>query len=938
MLGVLLLAFSGVASAFGGGLAASTPGAGDARPMHTKPSASAILREPSLPLQPTVQAIGVPVADQLERAEEIVRFVTQDLRLHDAERLGFDPITWASTIPYDQSVHIAAIEPAGEGRGSSTDPVRIGADARGLREALENAVNWRSGDLAIYLDNTIDTSLSPTPFAGVSFNTSGSDDRIQVLAWDRTGEAPWRVPVIDGFQTIDRLAAPGASWVHEGEGVWAITLDPALWVLPVMVRLGPAGQHVHDREFVFEASAPNAASLDGSPVGEHRFHIDAATRTLRVRLADASHPGLADVRASVQQVAAFFFNTRRTFVDGLRVSGYDAAGAPNSGYNVFFEANPNSVHVARRVRCDFALRHVMGMAGGGRDARFSHWDCEFGIGWEVGNGGITQSVAYARSGGQHYTGVRPLFAEPSLNTRRGAASIMHRGNTGRSGSWVYVSPIFIADSGTGLRVGGHQNRDPDAYSLIHSPVMEQRLHDPRSVVLGHTGREFVHADVGMRFDARAPWLFAGIETNGRTSTEYRASRLALGGIFAPSVTGAQAVLHTRGGSNSFATNGQVRYVFRDGVIDLSSWAVPGTTGMFQSTTLEAAASAEVPLMLEITDSVIHAPESSGFQWFVGYTRNDPVFLRLSRFEDCLFIGDWLIGQVPQFAPILSREAWAATDPQTLRPGQATAWLIDHAGYLDAARAAALAEYHEGFVVIDPDPRADPDSRCVVAVGVAPTATPTDTQLIGGMIGVVPPAIGGTVDVRGRSGGVFVFVYDPETGLVRASRRIGPGPFTNPDITGPALDAVPDGQVDGFDLNFFIGVWQAQLGPVPPDNTGFSADITGPALDGFADGVVDLFDFNYYTTLWERATAPEPPTPEPEPCPADFTGPALDGIPDGRVDAFDLNFFITLWLASDPRADITGAALDDTPDGQVNAFDLVRYIELWFDGIESCVPS
>ncbi|TVQ63348.1 MAG: hypothetical protein EA378_02145, partial [Phycisphaerales bacterium] len=63
-----------------------------------------------------------------------------------------------------------------------------------------------------------------------------------------------------------------------------------------------------------------------------------------------------------------------------------------------------------------------------------------------------------------------------------------------------------------------------------------------------------------------------------------------------------------------------------------------------------------------------------------------------------------------------------------------------------------------------------------------------------------------------------------------------------------------------------------------------ADLTGPALDGIPNGTVDAFDLNYYIALW---LSDDPA--------ADLTGPALDGVPDGTVNAFDLNYYIDLWL-------------------------------------------
>ena len=67
-----------------------------------------------------------------------------------------------------------------------------------------------------------------------------------------------------------------------------------------------------------------------------------------------------------------------------------------------------------------------------------------------------------------------------------------------------------------------------------------------------------------------------------------------------------------------------------------------------------------------------------------------------------------------------------------------------------------------------------------------------------------------------------------------------------------------------------------------------ADLTGPALDGVPDGAVNAFDLNYYIGLW-LANDPR----------ADVTGAALDGVPDGAVNAFDLNYYVALWLAGCP---------------------------------------
>ncbi|TVQ60930.1 MAG: hypothetical protein EA378_10155 [Phycisphaerales bacterium] len=77
----------------------------------------------------------------------------------------------------------------------------------------------------------------------------------------------------------------------------------------------------------------------------------------------------------------------------------------------------------------------------------------------------------------------------------------------------------------------------------------------------------------------------------------------------------------------------------------------------------------------------------------------------------------------------------------------------------------------------------------------------------------------------------VISADPRTGVS------APCPF---DITGPALDGVPDGQVTTSDLNFYIALW------IDADP---AADITGPALDGVPDGQVTTSDLNFYIAGW-----------------------------------------------------------------------------------------
>jgi len=71
---------------------------------------------------------------------------------------------------------------------------------------------------------------------------------------------------------------------------------------------------------------------------------------------------------------------------------------------------------------------------------------------------------------------------------------------------------------------------------------------------------------------------------------------------------------------------------------------------------------------------------------------------------------------------------------------------------------------------------------------------------------------------------------------------------------------------------------------PSDGVVCEGDLTGPALDGVPDGVIDSFDLNYYVGLWLAA----------DPA-ADLTGAALDGVPDGTVNVFDLNYYVGFWL-------------------------------------------
>ncbi len=64
----------------------------------------------------------------------------------------------------------------------------------------------------------------------------------------------------------------------------------------------------------------------------------------------------------------------------------------------------------------------------------------------------------------------------------------------------------------------------------------------------------------------------------------------------------------------------------------------------------------------------------------------------------------------------------------------------------------------------------------------------------------------------------------------------------------------------------------------------TADVTGPALDGIPDEIVNVSDLNYYLNIWLNN----------DPA-ADITGASLDGLPDGVVNVSDLNFFVAAWL-------------------------------------------
>jgi len=118
--------------------------------------------------------------------------------------------------------------------------------------------------------------------------------------------------------------------------------------------------------------------------------------------------------------------------------------------------------------------------------------------------------------------------------------------------------------------------------------------------------------------------------------------------------------------------------------------------------------------------------------------------------------------------------------------------------------------------------------------------------------------------------------DPDVSVVVADLIVFDNGF------GPALYVGGDFTYAGGRPVSRMARWSS-LCPLPPN---CPADLTGPALDGVPDGTVNAFDLNYYIALWIAA----------DPA-ADLTGPALDGTPDGTVNAFDLNYYLDLWLNS-----------------------------------------
>lgn len=747
---------------------------------------------------PNAAAVGIPVADQLDRAHEIARWVEQTLWPADAALLLVDPVTHESLIPTANRVYIAALDGA-SGVGTLADPIRVGAganlDTAALRTAILDAIDNRTGDVAIYLDNTIDTSLATAPMAG--FVTGAGADRLHVLAWDRVGNDPHRVPVLDGFRPVAEFVTGYSGWTDAGSGVYTVTLD-AMANLPQMLRLGPATQHIHgsgaaladDPGLVYSSSLAN---INGSAQGEHRFHLDTSTRVLSVRLADGSDPGSADVRASVQD-EGFRFTGTRVYIDGLRVSGYDAAGTGNAGYCVSFTAAADALFWARRVRCDLALRHVMGMAFGSGGGRFSHARCEFGTGINFANAGYTPSVAYSENGGSSEIGIDALFVDGTIDRRTAQATILHRGSSGTVGSAIYVRPVLVSPPTGGAfeRLINHGDRDADAYSLCIGTNHIQRAAAAGNVRPGAHNTPSAYADTTLDFVLRGDQASAGIQFVDSSRTRFEQSALRIGGTFSGNASNAFAALNSRGGANDWI-NSRASYTLRASVLDLSTWERSGVTGFFRSSqsVYDAAHSQPVEPMLDLVGCMVRAPDpaSSSFRWFSAITTpvniNASSIANLVNVSDCAFVGTFPANQTPTGATAYTEGQWADLDPTTLSPALATAWLIDRRDLLPAVRAAIAARRIGDTVHVFADPDGS-DTGCVVAVSVTDSATPTDADLVAGILGTVDSDDTDAVVLTG-TGHAFVFAYDPEDGFVRAAQNLGTITSIEP-AGGAVLDA------------------------------------------------------------------------------------------------------------------------------------------------------
>lgn len=106
-----------------------------------------------------------------------------------------------------------------------------------------------------------------------------------------------------------------------------------------------------------------------------------------------------------------------------------------------------------------------------------------------------------------------------------------------------------------------------------------------------------------------------------------------------------------------------------------------------------------------------------------------------------------------------------------------------------------------------------------------------------------------------------------------------------DGLGPALYVGGRFTSAGGTVSLGIAKWGGCTGTGSGSNT-CPADLTGPALDGVPDGQVNISDLNYYLGLWLSNDSV-----------ADLTGPAFDGQPDGTVTVSDLNYFLDLWISA-----------------------------------------
>lgn len=742
--------------------------------------ASEIIKMP-VPL-PNVGSVGVPVADQLARAPEIAAAVSQQLLPDYCAAVAVDDTSYETTIPEANRVYIAATGTAGNGIGTLADPIQVNSgsslDTAALRTAIADAVTNRTGDVAVMLDNAIDTGEASAAMTGIAFGSTG-DDIIALVAWDRSGVNPDRVPVFDGFRPVEEFVTGFSAWSDDGGGVYSVVLDVGT-TTPRMLRLGPAGQHIHTSDIMYQAAS--LAAIDGSAFSEHRFFYDAATRTLSVRLADGSDPGLSDVRLSVQTAGCFRFGARRSAVLGLRVSGYDAAGSGNNGYNIGFASVQDSLHFAYRLRTDFALRHAHGMAfggpGAGTPSLWVHVENEFGTG--IDDAGYTPDVCYAHDGGCHLVGVRPTFVDGTINRGVATATIVHSNGAPETGSAIYIAARAMAadDGGSFRAIINHSSKAADCYSLTVGAVLDQDYKSEREVEVGVFGNH-AYIDANLDYQIEAQQDFAGVQIANSWFAKGNNSRLTIGGPFAdnPSSGTEFGYLHSRGGPNNFASNGPAEYDLAGCVLDTSTFTQNNAngTGFFRSSSTDFGNVTEP--MLRLSGCMVRAPGTSAFRWFsngnTAMSLADADLADAQEWTDCAFVGTFPANQTPASGVTAYTEGeWAALDPTALSDNLATAWLIDQEALQPAARSALRATLRNGNITIPADSETE-SGRCRTVVSVTGSATPSDADLVAGIWGAqIDPLVGGVVDVRATSGNVWAMALDPTSEIVRSVTPLG----------------------------------------------------------------------------------------------------------------------------------------------------------------------